>query len=284
LVVTATGGASILDQASSPAVEPLEVFFETDGLPSFDLPEELEHLYGGSLGFRTPRLYANFVSTIDGVVAIPSIPQSNKLIAAGSEADRFLMGVLRAFADVIVIGTGTLHGSPQGLWAPAGPYPPAGEALAELRRRLGRPPVPELAILTRSGSLDVDHPVLERGALVVTTEHGQAALAGRLPTASTVETLGADLDPGDAVALLRDRGHSLLLTEGGPTLFGSLVAAGLVDELFLTVSPLLAGRPDPDDRLQLIEDAPLLPDARVEARLLSARGSGSHLFLRYELG
>jgi riboflavin biosynthesis pyrimidine reductase len=264
-------------------VEPLEVFFEADGLPSSDLPAELERLYGGSLGFRTPRLYANFVSTIDGVVAIPSVPHSNKVIAAGSEADRFLMGVLRAFADVVVIGTGTLHGSPQGLWAPAGPYPAAGEALAELRLRLGRPPVPELAILTRSGSLDVDHPVLERGALVVTTERGKTALGDRLPAASTVETVDADLDPRAAVALLRDRGHSLVLTEGGPTLFGSLVAAGLVDELFLTVSPLLAGRPKPDDRLQLVEDVPLLPDAGVEGRLLSARGSGSHVFLRYEL-
>jgi len=130
-------------------VEPLEVFFEADGLPGFDLPAELERLYGGTLGFAAPRLYANFVSTIDGVVAILSVPESNKLIAAGSEADRFLMGVLRAFADIIVIGTGTLHGSPQGLWAPDGPYPQSREALAELRRRLGRPPVPELAILTR---------------------------------------------------------------------------------------------------------------------------------------
>ena len=83
--------------------------------------------------------------------------------------------------------------------------------------------------------------------------------------------------------MLHDRGHSLVLTEGGPTLFGSFVAAGVVDELFLTVSPLLAGRPDPDDRLQLIEEAPLLPDAGVDGRLLSARRAGSHLFLRYEL-
>jgi riboflavin biosynthesis pyrimidine reductase len=264
-------------------LEPLDVLFEADGLPAFDLPEELGRLYGGSLGFRAPRLYANFVSTLDGVVAIPSVPQSNKLIAAGSEADRFLMGVLRAFADVIVIGTGTLHGSPQGLWAPEGPYPQTARALAELRRRLERPPVPELAILTRSGSLELHHPALEPGALVVTTDSGKAALDGKLPAASTVESLGSDLDPRAAVALLRERGHSLVLTEGGPTVFGSLVAAGLVDELFLTVSPLLAGRPDPDDRLQLIEDAPLLPDAGVSGRLLSARSSGSHLFLRYEL-
>ncbi len=115
----------------------LEVLFEADGLPSVDLPAELERLHGGTLGFAAPRLYANFVSTLDGVVAIPSVPESNKIIAAGSEADRFLMGLLRAFADVVVIGTGTLHGSPKGMWSPAGPYPATAEALAELRTRLG---------------------------------------------------------------------------------------------------------------------------------------------------
>lgn len=261
----------------------LDLLFEEEGLPSFDLPAELAQLYGGSLGFSTPRLYANFVSTLDGVVAISSVPESNKIIAAGSEADRFLMGLLRAFADVIVVGSGTLHGSPKGLWAPDGPYPATADALAVLRRRLELPPVPEVAILTRSGSVDVDHPVFERGALVLTTRWGKAVLGARLPAASTVVALGEELDPRDAVAWLRERGHSLVLTEGGPTVFGSLVAAGLVDELFLTVSPLLAGRGDPDDRLQLIEDAPLLPEARVGGQLLSARAHGSHLFLRYEL-
>ena len=95
--------------------------------------------------------------------------------------------------------------------------------------------------------------------------------------------LGEDLDLAEAVAWLRERGHTHVLTEGGPTVFGAMVGAGLVDELFLTVSPLLAGRAQPDDRLQLIEDARLLPDAGVGGRLLSARRSESHLFLRYEL-
>ncbi|MDQ3671320.1 MAG: dihydrofolate reductase family protein [Actinomycetota bacterium] len=261
----------------------LDLLFETEGLPGVELPDELERLYGGSLGFETPRLYANFVSTIDGVVAISSVPESNKVIAAGSEADRFLMGLLRAFADVILIGSGTLHGSPKGLWAPEGPYPATADALAELRRELELPPVPEVAILTRSGSIEESHPVFEKGALVLTTRSGRAVLGSRLPAASAVVALGEDLDPGDAVACLRERGHARVLSEGGPNVFGSLVAAGLVDELFLTVSPLLAGRGEPDDRLQLIEDAPLLPDAGVGGRLLSARAHGSHLFLRYEL-
>ncbi len=110
-------------------LEPLDRLVEDEGLPSVDLPDELARLYGGSLGFATPRLYANFVSTLDGVVAISSVSESNKIIAAGSEADRFLMGLLRAFAGVVVVGSGTLHGSPTGLWAPGGPYPPTRDSL-----------------------------------------------------------------------------------------------------------------------------------------------------------
>lgn len=261
----------------------LDLLFEAEGLPSVDLPDELERLYGGSLGFPSPRLYANFVSTLDGVVAISSVPESNKIIAAGSEADRFLMGLLRAFAEIVVVGSGTLHGSPKGLWAPSGPYPATGDGLAELRRRLELPPEPDVAILTRSGSVELGHPVFEKGALVLTTDEGEAKLDGRLPEASTVVSLGEELDPRGAVAFLREQGHSLILSEGGPTVFGSLVEAGVVDELFLTVSPLLAGRGEPDDRLQLIEGAPLLPDVSVSGRLLSARAHDSHLFLRYEL-
>ena len=261
----------------------LDLLFEDEGLPSFDLPDELARLYGGSLGFATPRLYANFVSTLDGVVAISSVPESNRIIAAGSEADRFLMGLLRALAGVIVVGSGTLHGSPQGLWAVAGPHPPTRDPLFELRRRLELPPEPEVAILTRSGAIDVGHPLFEKGALVLTTLWGKAVLGTKLPAAATVVALGEDLDLAEAVAWLRERGHAHVLTEGGPTVFGAMVAAGLVDELFLTVSPLLAGRAQPDDRLQLIEEVRLLPDAGVSGRLLSARANGSHLFLRYGL-
>ena len=77
--------------------------------------------------------------------------------------------------------------------------------------------------------------------------------------------------------------YYLILSEAGPHVFGSLLRAGLVDELFLTVSPLLAGRSGVSVRLGLVEGVDLLPTATVDARLLSARRSDSHLFLRYEL-
>ena len=77
----------------------LQLLWEQPGLPQQqELPEELRERYGGGLGFDEPCVYANFVETIDGVVAIPGLEQSNALVADSSEDDRFLMGLLRAFA------------------------------------------------------------------------------------------------------------------------------------------------------------------------------------------
>ena len=105
-----------------------------------------------------------------------------------------------------------------------------------------------------------------------------------VPAASEVVAVndGDRVDPAGAVAALRARGHELVLSEGGPTLFTSLVAAGVVDELFLTVSPLLAGRSGAR-RLSLADGAELLPGVRVAGDLLSIRRHESHLFLRYAL-
>jgi riboflavin biosynthesis pyrimidine reductase len=261
-------------------VQPLAVLYDA-AEPAFDLPEELRRLYDGSLGFAEPRVFANFVSTLDGVVAIPSVARSNELISGGSEADRFVMGLLRACAEVVLIGSGTLHASPHGTWTAERAYPPAADDFATLRRELRHAPEPELVVLTRSGALDASHPVFSTGAVVLTTDRGEARLRSRLPPATAVVSLGDEIDPVDALAVVHERGHALVLTEGGPTVFGSLVDAGLVDELFLTLSPLLAGRAE-GDRLQLIEGASFLPGL-VEGRLLSARESESQLFLRYAL-
>ena len=82
---------------------------------------------------------------------------------------------------------------------------------------------------------------------------------------------------------LRAGGHELVLCEGGPTVLGSLLAARFVDELFLTISPLLAGRVAQRPRPGLIENAEFLPTRSIAGRLLSMRRSQSHLFARYAL-
>ena len=262
-------------------MEPLELLYEPAGLPAFDLPDPLAALYPGSLGFAPPCVFANFVETIDGVVAIPTVEQSNKLIAAGSAADRFVMGLLRACADAVAIGAGTLAASPGGVWTPKQAYPDAAARYAELRAALGLAAEPEIAVLSASGGLDPGHPVFEAGALVLTTDVGQRLLGDRLPGASTVVSLGpgGEIDPTAAVGALRARGHRLLLHEGGPHVIGSFFRAGAVDELFLTISPLLTGRTLLDPRLALVEGADLLPGLRT--RLLGVRRDTDHLFVRY---
>jgi riboflavin biosynthesis pyrimidine reductase len=189
------------------------------------------------------------------------------------------MGLLRAFADVVLIGTGTLLASPKGRWRPAGVYPAGKDAFAELRQRLGKPEHPAVAVVTTGASLDVTHPVLEE-AVVLTTARGAAKLDGVVPNVVAVND-GDWVDLRAALELLRGRGHSLVLAEAGPTTFGELLAEDLVDELFVTVAPVLAGRRESRRRLGLVEGVELLPQVHVSPRLLSLRRAGEHLFVRY---
>lgn len=264
-------------------MEPLQPLYEIDGLPHFELPDELERLYGGAIGFETPRLIANFVATLDGVVAIPSRPGSNRLIAASSAADRFVMGLLRACCDAVVIGSGTLAASPSSTWTPARAYPDAAEGFAALREGRSLSPSPELVVVSARGTVDVAHPALAEHSVVLTTDAGLERLEPGLPDSSSALSLGAG--PGlDAVAILaalHERGHRIVLHEGGPHAIGPMFAAGLVDELFLTLSPLLVGRVGTDPRLGLVECTDLIGSGAVSARLLGVRRADDHLFLRY---
>jgi len=267
-------------------LQPLEALFEMPGLPGFDLPDELAAIYGGTVGFPQPRLYANFVASVDGVVALPALLESSHLIAAGSEHDRFVMGLLRACADAVLIGAGTLHGSPRTHWTAEHAYPPAAPLYAELRRWRGRPPQPTLAVLSGSGRINPQHPGLRERSLVLTSEQGAAELGRRLPRSAAIVPISDQppLDPALAVDTLRAGGHELILCEGGPLLFGELAGAGLVDELFLTLSPVLAGHGGTSGQLSLLEGAELLPGGTSAATLLTLRRADSHLFLRYQLG
>src|SRR5258707_6548106 len=188
---------------------PLEVLWEAPGLPEFDLPDELRHDYGGPFGLETPRVFVNFVASIDGITAVPSLPDSNGLIAGDSPSDRFVLGLLRACADALVIGSGTMKAAPRSLWTPEQGYPAAGAAFAELRARLGLPVELELVVLTARGSVDPGHPAFAVAALVLTTDGELERLREELPAATTVVSLGPgpELDLVAAFELLAARGR-----------------------------------------------------------------------------
>lgn len=209
-------------------------------------------------GYRgNPRwegLAVNFVESLDGVVALPDAGgESGGVVSGGSAPDRFLMGLLRACADAVLIGAGTLRAAPGELWYADTIFPEA----AGLYERMGGLR-PRLYVVSGSGRVDAAHPALRDGAVLLT---------GRMTPQAIVDRLRAD-------------GRRRILCEGGPALFGELAAAGLVDEVFLTLSPRLFGRFDRDGRKAL-------SDARdlhgMPLRLLSARRCESHLFLRYQV-
>jgi riboflavin biosynthesis pyrimidine reductase len=266
-------------------IEPFRVLSEDEDLPRWDVPAQLSELYGGAIGLAEPCVIANFVESLDGVVSVPRLPRSHAILGDESKADRFILALLRACADVVLVGSGTLLASPEGTWRIDRAYPPAAEALAELRARRGRPEQPLVAVITAGGSFDPAHPVHKAGTLVLTTEDAAPRLREAVADASEVVAVndGDSVDLAVAVGLLHDRGCSVVLSEAGPSLFGSLLALRLVDELFLTVSPVLAGRAADTPRLGLVEGVELTPETRMAGRLRSVRTHGSHLFLRYAL-
>jgi riboflavin biosynthesis pyrimidine reductase len=262
----------------------MEVLFEASNLAHFDIPRAIEAEYGGTIGFDLPCVFANFVSSLDGVGAIPDVERSSALISGGDPGDRFVMGLLRACADVVLIGAGTLRAHPTSRWTPEQPAKDHADDLAELRRSLGLSPLPALAVVTASAKLDVTHPGLAEGAIVITTDEG----AARLRTSGAhdrldVVTAGTDhsVEPREVIGQLTARGYRSILTEGGPTLFGELLRAGLVDELFVTISNRIAGRTEDEPRPGIVERALFLPQTLKGATLLSVRRSESNLLLRY---
>ncbi|MGA9775324.1 MAG: dihydrofolate reductase family protein [Candidatus Dormiibacterota bacterium] len=265
-------------------MEPLQLLYQVAGEPAWPLPSELSSRYGGELGFRPPVLFGNFVSSLDGVVNMPGERSVGRTLSGNSPADRFVMGLLRACADAVLLGAGTLRASPRSTWTAQEACPELAAAFTALRTRLALPPRPRLVVLTGAGDLDPDHPGLAGSPLVVTGERG----AGRLPSALAPHALvlahGSDpVDPVQLWAAIRGEGLRTVLSEAGPEVTGQLLAGKVLDELFLTLSPLIAGRPEDEPRPGLAEGVRLLPGDAATGHLASVRRYGDHLFVRYRL-
>jgi len=274
-------------------LDPLESLFDDSRGSDLPLPPELSRLYG-CFRFpafdRRPHVFGNVVATLDGVVSL-GIPgkAGGREISGDDPHDRLVMGLLRAVADVVIVGAGTFRASARRRWTAQAAYPTLGGAFAELRANLGKTESPLNVVVTRSGDLDLDRPGTDAmlpPLLVVTTANGATRLRVRsVPPSTDLIALPDAIGPREVLAVVQDRqpaGSTLI--EAGPHLMGEFIAERCLDELFLTIAPQFAGRDRDPARLGLVEGRHFAPDDPRWATLVSLKRAGSHLFTRYALG
>lgn len=216
-----------------------------------------------------PWVLVNMVASVDGATAVDG--RSGPL---GGEADRRLLGVLRGLADVVLVGAGTVRA--EGYGPPRTPVAEVGERRADR----GQAVRPRLAVVSGRADLDpsaalfADRDPDDPPPLVYTsTDVPPDRLVGLSGVAEVVATDGAP-EVAAVVADLHDRGVGIVLCEGGPSLVAQLSSAGLVDELCLSVSPLIVGSGS-----GLLAGAPL--PTPTSLRLAHVLTADDFLFCRY---
>jgi riboflavin-specific deaminase-like protein len=221
-----------------------------------------------------PWVLANFVASLDGAATGPD----EKSGTLSGPADKAMFQALRAAADVVLAGAGTVRTEN---------YGPARltEEQQELRRAQGRAALPRLAVVSASLRLDpqarffAEAPADQR-PFVLTTRAAVTDAADRAAeiaeVATIVEAGETMVDWGLALRRLHDeQSVDVLLTEGGPTVVGQLVTVDLLDEMCLTVAPLLAGGDGP----RIVEGAHITQT--LPQHLGRVMTSDGFLFLRY---
>ena len=224
---------------------------------------------------RQPWVRANMVASLDGAARSPDG------LSAGisGDADRRVFGRLRALADVVLAGAGTVRAEG---YRPARVKP----EFAVRRAAAGQTTVPAIAVVSRSLRLDLASPLFTEAAvrtIVITTTGSDASARARTAeVADGIEAGESDVDLVAAVAALRERGLHRIHAEGGPTLLGQLAASHLLDEILLTVSPVLAGGAfaDGDPVSRILANA-VLNDAPRPMHLHHLLEDDGTLFLRY---
>lgn len=212
-----------------------------------------------------PFLFLNMVASADGRASL-----EGRTAPLGSEADTRLLTELRAVADAVLVGTGTIRAEGYGRLVRN------AERVAR-REAAGMAPTPTAVLISRSFDIPWGAPLFDAADQPVIVYAGDGGAPPRVAAPLEVVRL-ADPTPAAALADLRSRGIRSLLCEGGPTLNSGLLEAGLVDELFLTISPLLAGE---SGAPRIVEGAGLPEPVRLSLEWLLRHDE--EIFLRYRV-
>lgn len=179
---------------------------------------------------------ANMIASLDGGATTDGMSGG-----LGGPGDRAVFALMRQLADVVLVGAGTVRAENYS----GAQFSPAQR---QARQRRGQAEVPPIAVLTNSAVLDRDAKLFTRAEvppLILTCADAVADATGRLGSvAEVIDASGPRPDRADASAALKalaDRGLSRVLVEGGPGILGLLIEHDLLDELCMTIAPLLVG-------------------------------------------
>ena len=213
-----------------------------------------------------PYVVANFVSSVDGRATV-----DGGSTGLGDDGDKQIFRTLRGCAGAVLVGTGTLEAEHYGTLS-------RHPTVVALRKRLGLAAQPPLVTITRTGRLP-EIPLLDDPAATLIVYSGADLEPTNVEATVKVERRAPDdLSPQRVLAdLCANHGVRLLLCEGGPSLFGSLVAGRLCDELFLTLAPVLAGGYGPAITGSMRVSEP------QRMRRLWTLTEGESLYLRYAI-
>jgi len=202
--------------------------------PSADIEPDLEELYAYPAGLTRAWVQVNFTTSADGAAEIDELSAG---LSHAADREVFLLG--RDLADVVLVGAGTARAENyRGVRA--------SKKRLDRRNRLGLGDVPPIAVVTRSADLDPAAPLFTDThvpPIVLTTSSAPEHRIGALTEAGAEILIAGDDDVElpYALDLLAERGLKRVDCEGGPALFAGLIAADRVDQLCLTIAPLLAG-------------------------------------------
>jgi riboflavin biosynthesis pyrimidine reductase len=214
-----------------------------------------------------PSVRLNMIVSVDGGTSWNGVSG-----ALGGSVDKALFSVLRSFADVVLVASATMRGEQ---------YGPAvlGSKIQDTRRERGQTPVPKIAVVSRTCQFDWRTPFFtaakERPMVITVSSTAEADRNRAAEVAEVIIAGEVDVDLPRAIAELGSRGAKSVLAEGGPTLNGELARDGLLDELCVTLSPLLAG----GDAKRIIAGSAL--DNLEPLELCSICEEDNYLFLRY---
>lgn len=221
---------------------------------------------------RRPHVSVNMAISLDGKIST----RTREQITLGTRHDRHLMDVLRARADAVIVGAGTVRHD-------GFPVLVRDDDVRRRRSGRGRPPHPINVVLSRALDLPMSRPIFTRDdvqRIIYTTRAAPAAKVRRFERIAEVVILATKSIPPRAVLRdMRSRGMKRVLMEGGGELHFAFAKQRVVDEIYVTITPRLIGGNAPS----LLDGRGFLKKDHIKLKLVSSRRVDDELFLRYRV-